>query len=260
MKQKWQDIDDKRAASVLLDDDTMPKRMRRVVNEHRYGMESKSEGSTGVLKRRHIQALSVIHTGKESNKIEDAGEQPFVTNPKHAGYFTTDYPPNAESVSANAAHKHSGTHRINLQAIRAALGGMSAREIARQATEVSWNESRFVHESPQGRVRKEMEKTVWRPVVEKEKLPEGARTHTNEVGQVFVLETLNPIAVNRETVSRFLDGKQVRPETVRLIELVAINRVRPFSGHNEQRHVRDRLEIVMEDWYRRKFRVLPVGG
>ena len=176
------------------------KDMTRVIREFKHANESKSTGpSKGVMSRRTVRVLSIIHTGKESNKIEDANNPPIITDVRD---IRTDYATKNQCVGMDGKP-------VNLEVIKAALAGHSAREIARMATQLSLSETTNVIEykkKPSERVQK------WEWV-------RDSKTG-EEIHQPMVT-----ITVNREGVQRFLGGNKVRPQTVRLIEKVAANSV-----------------------------------
>jgi hypothetical protein len=229
LSQKWYDIEKPESRPARLDE-KLVKIMHHVLREYRFAPESKSQGEpTGVMSRRTVQVLSVIHTGKETNKIEDAGIQPLIISYRQV---VTDYADNEKSVNQDG-------RPVNLPAIRLALNDMSAREIARQATQLSLDETTNLIEYKRGNKRVQKWHEVW-----------------DEKSGKEIAKAMVTIPVKYETVSRFLAGEKIRPQTVRLIELVAANRIRTLSRAND----RDTAELVLQKWYSRKFRMIPVKG
>src|SRR5260370_36993961 len=138
---------------------------------------------------------------------------------------------------------------------------LSAREIARQASQISSDETSFTVTTGKLSGRGVHQDREQRYLRDKEKFnPATMGKITDDLNGEWYGEVqaeMKTIPVNHETVKKFLGGEHVRPETVRLIELVAVRQVKGFSRVPEGEI---RPEVILESWYGRKFRVLPVKG
>jgi hypothetical protein len=227
LHQKWQNLENHKTAAVKLEHKNV-KTMLNVVKEYRHSPESKSEGTTGVMTRRTIGVLSIIHTGKESNKLDDNGVSIFTWKP---GQRITDYP------SAEASTNKDGK-AVNLHIIRQAFCDMTAKQIAEAACLLSLNETA---------------RLVTYKIKPDEWVQKWERVWDEKLGKE-VFQELKAISVSQRTVERFMAGQHVSSEVTSLLERLAATKIGLFAHSTE----RATPGVILASWNQTPYRMMVI--
>jgi hypothetical protein len=234
LQQEWYDLHNPGSAPVHItvnpSDDPQcvtVKSMHRVLREYELHPESKSYppqgnswnivGAHGVLSRRTVRIKSIIHIGKESNKLE-AVQNHMIDNPEDV---YTEY---------NTADSSIQYHGTNPAIIRQAFEDFPNREIARMVNA----ESAGLRRNTTGHYKTNGE-------LETPEQSEAIRRKTYGI----------PVTIDHKVVERFLSGSPVNPENALAIERTAAKHVGQMRGIQDQiGYTRDKInpQLALAQW------------